>query len=46
MVAATLSPRASSCSVSSRPRPEEVPVINQVLFIAVFQSRMEAARGG
>jgi hypothetical protein len=30
-VAATRSPRASSCSVRARPKPVEVPVMNQVL---------------
>jgi hypothetical protein len=31
-VAATRSPRASSCPVRIRPKPDEVPVMNQVVM--------------
>jgi hypothetical protein len=43
-VAATVSPRRSSCSVSSRPKPLEVPVINQV--IAILPSVHRVTRTG
>jgi hypothetical protein len=34
-VAATRSPRSSSFSVISRPNPDDVPVMNQVLDIEI-----------
>jgi len=49
-VAATRSPRSSSCSVRVRPKPLEVPVMNQVFVMTAtlgssYQSHQRGFRG-